>query len=260
MKLKYFPAVAIILIALTLVSWGVTGHRSIAKIAENHLSAKAKIAVKDILGDEEFPLVSTFADEIRYDSKFSSTGKWHYVNLPLGLNYDDFVNYVKEDNSLNVYKALMFNIKNLQSTTSTPEEKAFALKMVIHLVGDLHQPMHVSQAEDLGGNKIKLKFQGKETNLHSLWDSGLIEYNGFTFTEMATALDNVSAAKVKEWQSDDVFKWLYESYQISSQLYTEVKDGQELDYTYYPIHAEIYKLRVQQAGIRLAGLLNSFYP
>lgn len=242
-----------------LVSWGITGHRTIAKIAENHLTERANTAVKNILGTEEVPLVSTFADEIRYESKYKNTDSWHYVNLPLGLDYAAFTNCFKEDTSLNVYKALIYNLKELRSSTNNKEDKSFALKMVIHLVGDLHQPMHVSRAEDLGGNKIKLKFQGKETNLHSLWDSGLIEYNGFTFTEMATALDNVTADNVKKWQSDEVMKWLYESYLISTQLYTEVKDGQELDYTYYPKHAEIYKIQVQKAGIRLAGLLNEVY-
>ncbi len=259
MKSKILFPIVTILGAFLLISWGVTGHRTIAKIAENHLTTKAAGAIKNLLGDEDFPLVSTFSDEVRYSDEYRSTGKWHYVNLPLGLDYDAFVKYIKDDNSLNIYKALLFNLRNLKSTTNTNAEKTFALKMVIHLVGDLHQPMHVSRAEDMGGNKISLKFMGKTTNLHSLWDTGLIDYNGFTYTEMATALDKVSDTKIKAWQSGEVTKWLFESYQISSQLYTEVVDGQELDYTYYPKHASIYKERIQKAGIRLAGLLNEVY-
>ncbi|MEO5910323.1 MAG: S1/P1 nuclease [Pelobium sp.] len=246
-------------LSLSLISWGVTGHRSIAKIAENHLSPKAKAAVDQLLGTEDMPIVSTYADEIRYDAAYKYTGPWHYVNLPLGLSYEQFSAAVQADTTANVYNALLKMKAQLVDPKSNKADKVFALKMLIHFVGDLHQPMHVSREEDQGGNKIKLKFQGRDTNLHSLWDSGLIEYNGWTFTEMATALDHVSDPKIKQWQSDPIIKWLYESYQISSQLYKEVEANPELDYTYYPKHSEIYKTRIQQAGIRLAGMLNVIY-
>ncbi len=259
MKSKFiFPVVAI-LVAFSLISWGVAGHRTIAKIAENHLTAKANLAVKAILGDEEIPLVSTFGDEIRANPKFRGTGSWHYINPPQDLDYPQFVKYLKTDTAANVYNALLKMTAELKNPALSKKDRLFALKMVIHLVGDLHQPMHVSREEDQGGNKIKLRFNNKESNLHSIWDSGLIEYNGFTFTEMATALDNVSDAKIKKWQSDDIKKWLFESYQISTQLYKEIEGKTSLDYMYYPDHASIYKERVQKAGIRLAGLLNGVY-
>lgn len=259
MKSKYVFPVAAILFAFTLISWGVIGHRTIAKIAENHLTPKAKATVKDLLATEEMPLTSTFSDEIRYNDAYKYTTPWHYINLPKGLGYKEFVAAVKADTSANVYNVLLKMEKEVKNPSNTKEQKTFALKMIIHLVGDLHQPMHVSREEDQGGNKIKLKFQGKDTNLHSLWDSGLIEYNGKTFTEMATALDNVNDVKIKKWQADDVTKWLFESYQIANQLYAEVEKNPELDYTYYPKHSEIYKERIQKAGIRLAGLLNTLF-
>lgn len=250
---------AVIVVAISLISWGVVGHRTIAKIAENHLTPKAKAAVKDLLGTEDMPIVSTFADEIRYAKEYRYTGPWHYLNEPMGMTYAEFSKTVKADTSANVYNALLKMEAQLKNPKSTKEEKVFALKMIIHFVGDLHQPMHVSREEDKGGNDIKLKFQGRETNLHSLWDSGLIEYNGMTFLEMSTALDNISDPKIKQWQSDPVMKWLFESYQIADQLYKEVEKNPNLDYTYYPQHSEIYKLRIQQAGIRLAGVLNDIF-
>ncbi|HTN19254.1 MAG TPA: S1/P1 nuclease [Pelobium sp.] len=259
MRSKFlFPGIALFG-AFLLISWGVTGHRSIAKIAENHLSTKTKVAVKAILGDEEMPMVSTFADEIRSNPKYREQGSWHYINLPENLNYSEFVKALKSDTSANVYNALLKMVAELKNKKTIKEERLFALKMVIHLVGDLHQPMHVSRAEDEGGNKIKLRFNYKQSNLHSIWDSGLIEYNGLTFTEMATALDNVSDAKIKEWQSDELTKWLFESYQISAKLYKEIEGKASLDYNYYPQHSKIYKERIQKAGIRLAGLLNEIY-
>ena len=141
-----------------LISWGVTAHRSITKIAENHLTPKASVAIKIILNGEEMPLVSTFGDEIRTDPAYRNTGSWHYINPPQNLNFNEFVTYLKSDTTANVYNALLKMTAQLKDGKSSPQEKLFALKMVIHLVGDLHQPMHVSRAEDQGGNKIKLRF------------------------------------------------------------------------------------------------------
>ncbi|MBC7653259.1 MAG: S1/P1 nuclease [Oligoflexus sp.] len=259
MKSKYVFSVAAILFAFTLVSWGVVGHRTIAKIAENHLTLKAKNAVTVLLGTESMPIVSTYADDVRSVKEFSYTAPWHYINLKQGLNYKEYVAALKADTGANVYNALLKMEKQLRDTKSTKAEKVFALKFIIHLIGDIHQPFHVGRAEDKGGNDIQVKFRGKGTNVHSLWDSGLIEYNGFSFTEMATAFDNVSDAKIKKWQSDNVTVWLFESYQIATKLYAEAEQNADFDYTYYPNHSEIYKERMQKAGIRLAGLLNTLF-
>lgn len=245
--------------SLSLLSWGVVAHRSIAKIAENHLTPKAKAAIASLLGTESMPIVSTYADDVRPVKQFSYTAPWHYINLKQGLNYDQYVTALKADTGANVYNALLKMEMQLRDIKSTKAEKVFALKFIIHLIGDLHQPFHVGRSEDKGGNDIKVKFKGRDTNMHALWDSGLVEYNGFSFTEMATAFDNVSDAKIKKWQSDNVTIWLFESYQIASKLYAEAEQTTDFDYTYYPNHSETYKERMQQAGIRLAGFLNKIY-
>jgi hypothetical protein len=252
-------SLSLVMVALSLISWGVIGHRTIGKIAENHLTPKAKTSVYALLGTETMPLVSTYADEIRSLKQYSYTGPWHYVNLKQGLNFNEYVSALKADTGANVYNALLKMEKQLKDPKSSKADKIFALKFIIHLVSDLHQPFHVGRGEDKGGNDIKVKFRGRETNLHSLWDSGLIEYNGLTYTEMATAFDNLSEAKIKKWQSDDVTVWLYESYQIASKLYAEADENPDFDHTYYPRHEEIYKERMQQAAIRLAGFLNKIF-
>ncbi len=255
---KYF-LLAALPVTFLLISWGVIAHRSIGKIAENHLSKKAKKAVYDLLGTETMPLVSTYADEVRSYNEYKYTAPWHYVNPPKGLNYEDFTKYLKDTKEPNVYNALLLMEKDLKDPSKSKADKLFALKFIIHLIGDLHQPMHTGREEDLGGNKVIVKFRGRETNLHGLWDSGLVEYNGYSFTEMATAFDNVSKTEIKQWQKDDVTKWIYESYEISQQLYLEAEKNPDFDFMYYPNHAEIYKKRVQQAGVRLAGFLNRVY-
>jgi hypothetical protein len=256
---KFIIPVLLVSFTLTLVSWGVVGHRAIGKIAENHLSSKAKTAVTDLLGTESLAMVSTYPDEIRSYKQYAYTAPWHYVNLPFGLNYEQFHTQLTAIDKPNIYKALLTCMEDLKNPAKSREEKVFAMKFLVHLVGDLHQPMHTGRSEDSGGNGIKVKLMRRESNLHSLWDSGLIDYAGMSYSELAKSCDDSKSGDIKTWQKDDIVKWLYESYEISQQLYTEAAANPEFDYTYYPKHADIVKKRLAQAGIRLAGILNEIY-
>ncbi|WP_167856249.1 S1/P1 nuclease [Hymenobacter metallicola] len=243
----------------SLMAWGVQGHRVVAKIAENHLSKKAKDQITLLLGSERFPLTASWADEVRNSPEFEGTGPWHFINTPLGLPFDQYVGVVKELKDPNAYIALTQNLKDLKDPGKTKEQKLVALKFVVHIVGDVHQPMHVSRAEDKGGNAIQVKYQGKDTNLHSLWDSGLLDYEGMTYSELAVLLDKPTPLQVQQWQKDDITKWLWESYSISQQLYAETEKSATFDYKYVPAHLPTVEDRLLQAGIRLAGVLNAVF-
>ena len=245
--------------SLMLISWGVVGHRAIGKIAESHLSQKAKTAVSLLLGSESLAMVSTYPDEIRSYEQYAYTAPWHYVNLPHGLTYEQFSAQLIGLEKPNIYKALLNCADDLRNPAKTKDEKVFALKFLVHLVGDLHQPMHTGRSEDSGGNGIKVKLMRKDSNLHGLWDSSLIDYTGMTYTELAANCDQASNQSIKQWQKDDIVKWVYESYEISQNLYAEAAKNPEFDYNYYPNHADIVKQRINQAGVRLAGLLNDIY-
>lgn len=260
MKLRniIFSSAAVAL-CLSLISWGVIGHRAIGQIAQNHLSKKADKAVKELLGTESLAMVSTYPDEIRSYPDFAYTAPWHYVNVPHGLSAEQFKAQLTTMDRPNIHKAIKKCIADLKSTQSTQQEKVFALKFLAHLVGDIHQPMHTGRAEDSGGNNIKIKLMRKESNLHGLWDSGLIDYAGMSYQELAKTCDEVSREDVKAWQKDEVETWAFESYEMSQKLYQEAEKDPAFDYNYYPKHAEYMKKRLAQAGIRLAGLLNEIY-
>jgi len=200
--------------------------------------------------------VASWADEVVRTLEYKNTAPWHYLNVPLGLDYSAFENAVKSQDKDNVYSALLKNEEVFTAVGSTYEQRTDALKFIIHLVGDLHQPMHISRAEDKGGNTIQVKFDGKGTNLHSLWDSKLINKEGLSSEQMAHDYDKASRKQIKQWQSEEVMKWLYESYQISSKLYSEIEANNKLDDGYYNTHIPIVHERIEMAGIRLAGLLN----
>jgi hypothetical protein len=252
---------ALLLTAVVLISWGVTGHRCIGKIAENHLTPQAKAAVRELLGNETLAEASTWPDEVRSQPEYRHTGPWHYLNLPLGLSYADFQTRVQGMTQENVYSALLQQEQVLGSSTSSRQEKIEALKYIVHFVGDLHQPMHVSREEDKGGNTIQVNYDGQGTNLHALWDSKLIDHQGLTFEQMAEKYDQVSAAQVKTWQSDPLIKWIWESYEITSKLYPEIDalNNRTIDDSYYQAHIGIIQERIEKAGVRLAGVLNQIF-
>lgn len=256
---RIIPGFVLVGLTLLLASWGVTGHRTIGKIASGHLSAKAQAAVTELLGSESLADVSTYADQIRSLEQYKYTAPWHYINMPSGLSEADFKEAALKQEKDNVYKALQRCKETLSDTSKSKEEKIFALKFIVHMVGDLHQPMHVSRSEDQGGNKIKITFLGKPGNLHGLWDSGLPEHEGLSYEQLAAKIDHATAKQIRNWQKDDELKWLYESYQLSEQLYADAAKSPDFDEAYYQAHIPVFENRMEMAGIRLAGVLNTIF-
>lgn len=252
---KTVLSTALITISIALISWGYKGHRAVATIAQKHLTANTAYAVSAYLNGEGMADVSTWADEHRNPT----TGKWHFLNLPLGLNHQQFVDFVNHQSNDNVYGAILKEEAILKDNGSTSEQRTLALKYLIHLIGDAHQPMHISRAEDKGGNTIQLRFDNKGTNLHSLWDSKLIEHEGLSEEEIAKQYDWANETQIKKWQASGPIEWLWESYEISSELYADVKPGQNIDEAYYKKYIQTIHLRIDQAGIRLAGELNKLF-
>ncbi len=259
---------SIILLALlcapfSLLAWGVVGHRAIARIAENHLTSSAKRNIARLLGTETLPLVSTWPDEIRSDPQYRQTGPWHYINVVAGLTFPAFTTQLTAAPAAaiptNAYNALLQIRQDLKDPKKTDAEKLFALKFMVHLVGDVHQPMHVGQAEDRGGNSIAVSWRGRDTNLHGLLDGDLVEYPGLTYSEMAAAYDRASSAQIKQWQKDDVATWLFESYQLCTPLYAAAAASPKFDYGFYPTFGPAVEQQILKAGIRLAGVLNEAF-
>jgi hypothetical protein len=258
-KLKKHSGTALLICAITLISWGGTGHKTVAKIAENHLTANTKLNVDALLAGQSMADVASWADGLRNDPNYSNTSSWHYINAPLGLSYEEFSKTVKAQGSTNVYGALLKCEDDIRSQTTTVQQKTDALKFIIHFVGDMHQPMHVSRAEDKGGNSIQMQFDGKGTNLHSLWDSGLINKKSETFEQMAVGYDNATPQEIAAWQSTDPIRWAYESYEISAKLYAEAEKDNKPGDAYYQQYLPVVQQRIEMAGIRLAGVLNELF-
>ncbi len=231
----------------------------IGEIAEHHLSPESKKAVHDLLGHQTLADVSSWADDIR--SSNPGTSSLHFIDLPTGLSFDEFKKQVETQPGNNAYKAILGAVKELRDSNITYRNRANALRFLVHFVGDIHQPMHVSRPEDRGGNSIAVSYKGYPANLHSVWDYSLLADDGDNYHKLAGEYDQATPAQIKKWQGDPVIIWAWESYQISSILYREVEapNGAVMGKEYYESHIPVVRQRIDKAGIRLAGLLNEIF-
>lgn len=178
----------------------------------------------------------------------------------MGMNYADFSAHVLSMGPDNVYGAILKCEYDLKSDTTSRANKIIALKFLVHFIGDCHQPMHLSKAEDKGGNTVQVQFGGKGTNLHGLWDSGLITLEGKTYDQMAKDYDTATPAQINQWQVDAQMQWIFESYEAAGKIYADLdKSGKKLDDAYYTDNIAIVHQRIEMAGIRLAGVLNDLF-
>jgi len=242
------------------MAWGKIGHRIVGAIAETYLTPKAKLAVRQILGNESIAISSNWPDFIRSDSSYEYLTPWHYIDLPDSLNYQQMKNYLQSDTAVDAYTKLNFLIKELKKHTLSKEQKVMYLRLLIHIVGDIHQPMHVSRAEDLGGNKIKVMWFKDATNLHAVWDEKLIQFQELSYTEYTQMINHTTPAQVSYWQKEPMEQWFYESHEIALSLYNEIKQpDQKLGYRYNYDHIDTLNQQLLKGGVRLAGILNEIF-
>ncbi len=241
-------------------AWGANGHRIVGEIADSYLTKKARKAIAGILGTESIAMSSNWADFIKSDTSMKYLDNWHYINFAPGLAYDAFAEHLKKDTTTNAYTKLNFLINELKKKDITAERKLFCLRMIIHIEGDIHQPMHVGKAEDLGGNRIKLFWFNDVTNLHAVWDEKIIEQQKLSYTEYASAINHTSKQQRQVWQQQPMEQWLFESYQLSSKLYSSItQPEQRLGYRYSYDYLSTVNEQLLKAGVRLAGLLNEIF-
>ncbi|HSI91382.1 MAG TPA: S1/P1 nuclease [Adhaeribacter sp.] len=235
-------------------AWGNTGHRVVGHVAQQHLTKKAKREISRILDCNSLAEVSTWMDNIKSDNAYDHTHDWHWVTIPDGKRYEETDKNPKGD-LLATIEELTVALKNKNLPAKQQQEN---LKMLVHLIGDLHQPLHVGSGEDQGGNKVKTDWFGKPSNLHRIWDSDIIDHQNLSYTELAFFLDQPSKDQIRQWQSTTVRDWAYESMTYRPQVY-KLPEDKKLGYKYAYENFETVELRLLQAGVRLAGLLNAIY-
>ncbi len=243
----------LIIINLSVFGWGATGHRAVGLIAERYLTPAAKKKLQQILNGESIAMASTWMDDIRSDSTYNYATDWHWVTVETGKTYDESPKNPKGD----VIMTLERIISELKSKKITGNQEAEYVKMLIHLIGDIHQPLHVGCCDDQGGNKVRLKWFGDGSNLHRVWDSEMIDGTRLSFTELADAVGKPAKETIQKLQQAGVRDWANESMNMRKQVYA-TGDG-NLGYKYSYQNFGSVKQRILEAGVRLAGVLNSIY-
>ncbi len=236
--------------------WGQNGHRATGEIAQNHLSKKAKKEIDKLLQGKSLAFVSTYADEIKSDSKYREFGPWHYVNMPPG---DTKYSLETANPDGDLLAALKKCKAVLQDASASREEKEFYLKMLVHFVGDLHQPLHAGRGEDKGGNDIQVRWYNDGTNIHSVWDTKMIESYNMSYTELAENTRDLSKEEKQQIASGTFEDWMYESKELSKKVYASAEIGEKLGYRYMYDWFPVVQEQLQKGGIRLAQVLNEIY-
>lgn len=235
--------------------WGKTGHRTTGEIAEQHLTRRAKRKIQKLLNGESLAFVSTYGDEIKSDPDYRSYGPWHYVNFPFGTTYEA---HPKSENG-DIIRGIQTCLDVLKNETSSQADKIFHLKMLVHFVGDLHQPLHNGKAEDRGGNDFQVQWFGEGTNLHTVWDTKMIENYNMAYSELAANADKLSKAQIEQLKQGSIIDWMYESRAICEDVYANTEVGEKLGYRYMFDYFTTVRTQLQKGGIRLAHLLNEIF-
>ena len=240
---------------LTAFGWGQIGHRAVGQLAEWHLSRRAAKNINALLGSTSLAMVSTWMDEIRSDSTYDYTSTWHWVTVPPGQIYDPAIQEPTGD----AYAVVQRLIGSLKSDTLPTQQEREYLMMLVHLVGDLHQPLHVGIGTDRGGNDVRVQWMGDASNLHRVWDSDMINSKQLSYTELAAYLNRrADDVFVRQWQATPPRDWLTEAMQLRDTVYDLPEDGQ-LGYQYSYRNFPVVERQLLLAGVRLAGVLNEIY-
>lgn len=270
-------------------SWGPNGHRIVGELGQRHLSKKAASRVMEITKGRPLSLLSTWADEIKSDPHWNFAKPWHYISVNDNQSLEEVLAFTNADPKIdNVMEAMALCTKVLQGDGESSRElerlmaenqaeplfgstEATALALLVHFIGDVHQPLHVGRKEDKGGNTIKVLWFYQSKNLHGVWDSELVEYDKLSFTDYADYIDFATEEELNSWQKDKMEAWAQESINERAGLYESTythmtEDGKQegqkipsLGYAYAYRNTAIVKKRLLQAGVRLAGVLNQAF-
>ncbi|HET8737524.1 MAG TPA: S1/P1 nuclease [Pricia sp.] len=235
--------------------WSKTGHRVVGEVAQQHLTARARKAIENLLDGQSLAEVSTLGDEIKADNAYRKFSAWHYVNFPAHKKYGDEPPSKNGDLMTGIEKC----IEGIKNSNSSKADRVFYLKMFVHLIGDLHQPMHVGRLKDKGGNDIQVKWFNKGSNLHRVWDSNMIDDYGMSYTELATNLPELSKAEIRKIQKGDIYDWVEESQDLANEVYSSVEMGEKLYYRYSYVWFDTVERQLQKGGLRLAKVLNALF-
>jgi hypothetical protein len=232
------------------LAWGHIGHSLVAEVAFNNMDAKTKQTVLKYLDGMSIEDAANWMDSMRSDKNYNYMKPYHYVDFDRGAD----VTELSGDNIINVLNKTLKDLDNIK-TLSNDEIKT-RLLYLFHLIGDLHMPLHVGYKDDKGGNAVQVSFFGRNTNLHSMWDSDIIEYKNLTLADLMK-INNYKPSELAALQQIDVTYWAKDSRKYLKNAYK--LNDEKISDIYVDANFPIIKQQILKAGLRLAGVLEHYF-
>ena len=253
---KYLLFAGAAMTALASFGWSQKGHDTVAYIAECHLTPAAADSVSAIFDGMSPVYWANWLDNASHTPEYAYTKTWHYKNIDDGVPYEEAPLNPAGD----VVTAIREQISLLSDPVSTKSQKELALKILVHIVGDMHQPMHMGHLSDLGGNKTKVRFFERDTNLHSIWDGSLMNSgHSWTYTEWQKQLDRLSPEEEAIEVAGNVDDWAKQTYDIAVRAYDYFPAGAKVSYNQIAAWTPTIERQLLRGGLRLARILNAIF-
>ncbi|MCQ2178102.1 MAG: S1/P1 nuclease [Bacteroidales bacterium] len=238
------------------MAWGPKGHDVTCSIASRHLTARARKQIDCLLDGKSIVYWANWMDNASHTPEYAYTKTWHYKDVDVDESFED--SEINENGDL--LTAIYAQISALKSGELNKEAAATSLKMLVHLVGDLHCPMHLAHKSDYGGNRWQVQYFGNGKNLHSIWDTPLIESShNWTFSEWATEIDRVDRRAYRAIVSGTPSDWGKETYELAGRVYEGTPVGAKLSYDYVSEWAPVVEQQLLKGGLRLSAVLNDIF-
>ena len=279
MRIPVILATALLTLAISpaALAWSALGHRMVGELAQRHISPTALAQVELLLAGEPDPTlagVADWADRLRDldPERFKATSRWHYVNTPPGLDCDyDAARDCPGGNC--VIGAIQAQRRILADRSQPLEARRDALKFIVHFVGDVHQPMHANNHDDLGGNRYQVSLRTElqpeayarkhyvdgvmGTNLHSIWDYYILGAEGLSLAQYSDRLDALPWPPMPaDGPQTGPEAWAGESCRLIEARHV-YPDGHKMDRSYLDEYRPLAEQRVRQAAWRLAQILDA---
>lgn len=253
---KHILLIALLSASALSLAYDNVGHRIITDIAYQNISRKTRKATDKVLGTKGIVYQSSWADEVRSDSKYKHSYQWHYQNLKDDMTESDLQDLL--NNPTKEGEHLFYAIETMTNRLKANKQDAEALKFLVHFIGDLHQPMHLGRFEDRGGNQISMKWFGKSTNLHSVWDGKITDGRRMSSAEYTNYLEDKYAPQKKALLQLSPLESLSATYELRTEIYS-YSESLDNNYLYLYVFSDKLDLQLYRAGLYLANVLNDIY-
>ena len=245
---------------MTAQAFGPDGHRIIAELAQRQLAPATLAEVRRLLGDdagEGLADIANSADEIRGNEDWRWTSRWHYVNFPRGDCRYDAARDCADGRC--IVAAITAQAAILGDRSRSDQARTQALRFVVHFIGDIHQPLHAGHGDDRGGNTFQVFYIGRGSNLHALWDGGILRSARLDWTAQVERLQTstTEAIAAAPWSASTPVAWAEESCRLIADHGIYPKRPGKLPQGYVERHYPLLEQRLVIAAARLASTLDS---